>query len=515
MMKLRIGYLLLFFLLLGFSCSRRADKLMPLLLHADSLIQVSRADSALKILENIPSGEFETPASQAKYALLLTQARDKNYVLHTSDSLIRIAVDYYDTTRDILSRAKAHYYWGRVYQDMNNVEGTVREFFTAMPLAEEVDDYNLICLLQGNLGHLFLKHRLLDEADSLYKCAARLAETHRDSLHWVLSLTHLGDICVERGHEYYIEAEDHFNRGYMILKASKGSVNIERTLLTSLGVLCGLMGRYPEAISHIKHHIALQPDTTVQYGNYMVLGNVYYKNEQYDSARIYLTKCLFSNNNGLIELTYMHLAEIAEKCGKDEEALAFEKYRQIYGDSARLDVHQVEVVSSFKDVLKQQSVIKYESFLNYYLFYIVILILVLLFFGIFFIYRHKLNFGISFLRRQSVEKAKGNLIEERREISLRENKASGNGGREEKAVPHSTVPPVIAFISAKKVTINFLYLEDVAVVITNIKTNKILFSKKYKTSNNVVIQMKGETGINCQIELITKFWTLEGEFLLF
>ena len=57
-------------------------------------------------------------AEKAKYALLLTQAEDKNYILHTSDSLINIAVCYYDSIQDTDLSAKSHYYLGRVYQDL-------------------------------------------------------------------------------------------------------------------------------------------------------------------------------------------------------------------------------------------------------------------------------------------------------------------------------------------------------------------------------------------------------------
>lgn len=56
----------------------------------------SRPDSALCILQGISMDKFATQADSACYALLLTQARDKNYVVQTDDSLIRYAVAYYD-----------------------------------------------------------------------------------------------------------------------------------------------------------------------------------------------------------------------------------------------------------------------------------------------------------------------------------------------------------------------------------------------------------------------------------
>lgn len=56
--------------------------------------------SALSVLQNISTQEFASPADSAYYALLLTQARDKNYVVQVDDSLIRYAVAHYDKVGD-------------------------------------------------------------------------------------------------------------------------------------------------------------------------------------------------------------------------------------------------------------------------------------------------------------------------------------------------------------------------------------------------------------------------------
>ena len=67
------------------SCSSSVKN--PLLLCADSLMEVS-PDSALSILESISSPQKLSRADRALYALLLTQARHKNYVPLDDDSLL-------------------------------------------------------------------------------------------------------------------------------------------------------------------------------------------------------------------------------------------------------------------------------------------------------------------------------------------------------------------------------------------------------------------------------------------
>ena len=59
------------------------------------------SDSALLLLEQIPHPEKLRGKQRADYVLLLTQARDKNYLdSMQSDSLIKLAVDYYKNGGD-------------------------------------------------------------------------------------------------------------------------------------------------------------------------------------------------------------------------------------------------------------------------------------------------------------------------------------------------------------------------------------------------------------------------------
>ena len=89
------------------ACTEKTDY-NTLLVRADSLMNL-HPDSALNILESISTESLKTKADRAYYALLLTQARDKNYIVQTDDSLIRIAVRYYDSMRDNRMQARAYY----------------------------------------------------------------------------------------------------------------------------------------------------------------------------------------------------------------------------------------------------------------------------------------------------------------------------------------------------------------------------------------------------------------------
>ena len=81
----------------------------PILKEAEALMY-TRPDSALQMLETISQPEQLTGQEQADYALLLTQARSRNRITATSDSLIRIATDYFQDSNDNARKAKAFLY---------------------------------------------------------------------------------------------------------------------------------------------------------------------------------------------------------------------------------------------------------------------------------------------------------------------------------------------------------------------------------------------------------------------
>ena len=366
------------------SCLSPTDRVIPSLLRADSLIEVGCADSALSLLERMNLAELSSIQSRASYALLLTQAKDQNYVTHTDDSLIRVAVDYYDTSDDITLRAKAHYYLGRVCQDRGDIEGTVREFLVAMPLAEKADNYDLNILLKSNLGLLFWRHGLQEEADSLYRQAVELAEAHHDSLRLAVVLVHCADICMERGEEYYTDAEK-----YLKLVKDTDKQHTEELVFSSLSYLLEYQGKSREAILYANKGMRLVLDSSERYGYYLVIGSAYLQLEQYDSAFVYLNRGIPSDNYYAKTNAYMKLSEMAMRLGKQNEALEYETLYTIYKDSMKLVEQPVEVVSSLKDVLYRQSTERYESFLTRYRFCLLLFVLLFIITIYFFLQRRR------------------------------------------------------------------------------------------------------------------------------
>ena len=151
------------------SCSSSVKS--PLLLSADSLMEIY-PDSALSILESISSPQKLPRADRALYALLLTQARHKNYIALGDDSLIKTAVEYYGDKKKSVRAAKAHYYWGATYGEKGYTSFAVDEYLTAIRLMPVRDEF--LAMIYDNLADCYEKDELFDIAIDAYREAYQI-----------------------------------------------------------------------------------------------------------------------------------------------------------------------------------------------------------------------------------------------------------------------------------------------------------------------------------------------------
>ena len=80
---------------------------------------------ALRSLYETDNDLLTTGALRARYALLLSEALDKNYMDLEDDSLVMIAVKHYEKSLDRASLAKSYYYAGRVHFNAGDYQGAI------------------------------------------------------------------------------------------------------------------------------------------------------------------------------------------------------------------------------------------------------------------------------------------------------------------------------------------------------------------------------------------------------
>ena len=129
-------FILVFCAVLLGSCGNRST--VSNLRSAESLIS-SRPDSALLLLRSIDPSDLRSKKTEAKYALLMSAALDKNYIDITSDSLISISVDYYAREGSAKDRMLAWYYHGIV---LKNAQDFTRSIISLEKAEKEAKNTN-------------------------------------------------------------------------------------------------------------------------------------------------------------------------------------------------------------------------------------------------------------------------------------------------------------------------------------------------------------------------------------
>lgn len=112
-------------------------------------------DSALITLQKVSTSSLKTKEQRARYALLTSQALDKNYIDIVDDSLISIATDYYRLKGPSTERMKANYYAGIVHMNAANYPGAIRDFELAEKDANTLNDYFYLGLINKNQANCF------------------------------------------------------------------------------------------------------------------------------------------------------------------------------------------------------------------------------------------------------------------------------------------------------------------------------------------------------------------------
>lgn len=175
--KLRHMYRLYIFLFLWtflFCTCSSGDQTDTLFLKVESLLEES-PDSALLLLNTIPTSQKLSRKESAQYALLLARATDKcEKSLLPCDSLLNITLNYYDD--DEKERAVALLYKGRMEQEINSTKEAIAHLQEGLMILKkfpkEIETKRHIL---SSLGNLYFDAKHYEEAiktyRELYKCS--------------------------------------------------------------------------------------------------------------------------------------------------------------------------------------------------------------------------------------------------------------------------------------------------------------------------------------------------------
>ena len=324
-MKKNIVFLLILIPIIWISCDgmghqtidfRKIENLMP-----------QHPDSALMLLEQIENKENLSRKDKAHYSLLLTEAEDKTYVTHTTDSLISIAADYYEKTDDLGRKAKAWYYKGRINQDLGHPLKAQEYYLKALRDEEKIEDHALLGRIHNHIGMLYAYQKVYEKALPFQKKAVENFHLINDSTGQVFALRDLGRTFLMLGLQ---DSSIICNQKAIALMRKR----IIPSVYTELAGLYIDRQRLEEAHGLLRTSLQNVAKPQAKYPVYLVLGELYKKSGQIDSARFYLQACI--NSAPLPETRaggLFHLKEIALEKGQWEQAALLSKQYELLKDS--------------------------------------------------------------------------------------------------------------------------------------------------------------------------------------
>ena len=195
---------------------------------------VQRPDSALAVLEHINISELKGKEERARYALLYTQAKDKNYIDETDLSLICEAQKYYKESDNVRYRFLSLYYYGRVLCNNSDFHKAIIAYTEAEALLEKLGDENLSGLLYVQIGNIYRITHDYDKCLEAYKSAYNHYSKAKLDSHMAYSLLDIG-IAYWNLTDTAI-AEEYFTQSLMMAKALNDEY-LERICYENLFVL--------------------------------------------------------------------------------------------------------------------------------------------------------------------------------------------------------------------------------------------------------------------------------------
>ena len=353
-------------------------------------------DSALLLLEQIPHSEELRGKQRADYALLLTQARDKNYLDSLqSDSLIKIAVDYYKNGEDKVKAGKALFYYGKVMHLQDNDTLAIQAYLSALAKLEKTEEYKLQGFVHEYIGVLNTDRKLYKDALDNYQSSAYCFQKAVDTLGVIYVYRDIARI-------YYVEQKydsvyNYINRALSLCEKKKGCISFERvipSLLQVKGIAKRNEGDLGDAIALLKTAVETEQDRHSMHHCSMSLGNIYLNQNKLDEAKRYFTLALKSERPRTLAGAYHYLYLLEKRQKKYAIALYFkEKSDSLL--SVDLDAKQASQILTLQrkyekgKLLLEKQQVEHEKKIQFYFGMVIVLFIILLCLVLYFLLRKK------------------------------------------------------------------------------------------------------------------------------
>ena len=338
-------YSVILILLTSLSACQRSS--YPHTMQQAESVMNTRPDSALNLLQSMADSLTMLPEeAQMYYHLLTIQAKDKQYITHTSDSLINRIVKFYEDYGDKERLMLAYYYQGRVYRDMNDAPRALQAF----QLAENIKCPNveLLTKVYSQMGYLYINQGLFDEAIRINKKALDVFKYSKRENKAYFALR---DIA--KGYEAKNMKDStlyYYGECLKISKLNNDSIKYQ-SILAEQGRVFYNMGQTDKAkniLIHLWHNTTRKDKSHID----LTLGYIYKEQELWDSAYFHFNQVLLSDNNYKRYYSYKNLFDI--ECVNNN-----------YSQASKFAKEALSVKENIEQATQTEAIAKINALYNY------------------------------------------------------------------------------------------------------------------------------------------------------
>ena len=276
-------------LLLFAGCS---DRRHDARLERVALTVAESPEDALRSLDSIDRGAL-AEGDRHYYDFLALKARDKAYIVHTSDSAYLSVYRYYSDRENDPLYPEVLYYGGRVYSDMGDYPTALGYFQQALDrLPADTDDLDLRNRVLSQTGRLLNSLRLYDEAIPYIRSSIEIDRKTNDTIGEVYDLQLLGGIYLRA--DAYSDADSCFRLA--LAKSSNLPNSFKARSLMYLADIKLKIGQIDSAIFYINN---TQNQVNPATRNYALAcaAEIYRAAGILDSTYLYAHELINSNDN--------------------------------------------------------------------------------------------------------------------------------------------------------------------------------------------------------------------------
>lgn len=360
-MKKFSGLLLLSLILLS-GCIDSQDTLRTL----DDAEQrmIDDPDSALSTLRSVDRHTLYTRRGRARFALLYSQALDKNRIEVDRDTLIRTALKYYRHRGPKRERALAYFYSERIYENMQHIDSAIVQIEKAEKYAQQTDDIYLKGLIANTFAILYESQNFVEKAKDKYLEAAdhfsrighkeNMLGNYMGAIHKFRILKDYPNLLIyhDLAEELALELNDTLNLLFLAHYQIVRIIEEEND--------------YNRALKILQETIAKYYNSNIHSSYYFTLAQIYTKLNKPDSALIYLQPLIDltegTQTRDRLEIIYMTGVSL-KKQGKYKQAYEYNHEALAISDTLYFREKE-ESIPALKEKYKTEQLVMQNLYLK-------------------------------------------------------------------------------------------------------------------------------------------------------